>query len=182
MLVGYARTSTLEQKNGFEAQLDELSALNCDKIFREQVSSIAERPELDAAISFCREGDIFVVTRLDRLARSIQHLWKIVEELEAKGVYLRVLNLGIDTSSPTGKLILTILGGISQFERELMLERQREGIQRAKEQGKYKGRAPTAMAKAKEVRELKEQGTRPTDIAKKVGISRASVYRVLSRK
>lgn len=182
MLIGYARTSTLEQKNGLDAQLQELKELGCEKVFQEQISSVANRPELDAAIDFGREGDIFVVTKLDRLARSIQHLWQIVEKLDEKNVYLRILNLGIDTSAPTGRLILTVLGGISQFEREMMLERQREGIARAKAEGKYKGRAPTARRKANEVLQLKAEGIGATEIAKTVGIGRASVYRIFNEK
>ena len=99
-------------------------------------------------MDFCREGDIFVATKLDRLARSVQDLWKLVETLDRKDVHLRILDIGIDTSAPTGRLILTVLGGISQFEREIMLERQREGIARAKAVGKYKGRKPTARQKS----------------------------------
>ena len=138
-------------------ELEELKDLGCEKVFKEQVSSVAQRPQLEAAIDFARDGDTFVVTKLDRLARSIQHLWSIVERLDQKKVHLRIVNLGIDTSAPTGRLILTVLGGISQFEREMMLERQREGIARAKAEGKYKGRAPTARRKSEEVLKLKDE-------------------------
>ena len=180
MLVGYARTSTLEQIAGFEAQIDNLTYLGCDKIFQEQVSSVAERDELNNAINFAREGDILVVTKLDRFARSISHLWKIIEDLESKGVGLRVLDLGIDTQSATGKLILTLLGGINQFEREMMLERQREGIAKAKAEGKYKGRKPTARVQSAKVLELREDGVSVKQITEQLGISRASVYRIFS--
>ena len=139
---------------------------------------MAERPELEAALGFVREGDTFVVSKLDRLARSVQHLWKIVERLDAKQVYLRILNLGIDTSTATGRLVLTVLGGIAEFERSMMLERQREGIARAKAEGKYKGRAPTARWRSDEVLYLRKQGMGATEIAKAVGIARASVYRI----
>jgi len=98
-----------------------------------------------------------MVTRLDRLARSIADLCKILAQLEAKGASLRVLNMNLDTATPTGKLILNVLGSIAQFERELMLERQREGIAKAKAEGKYKGRKPTARAKAEQVRELRNK-------------------------
>lgn len=179
MLIGYARTSTVEQINGLEAQIEELNKLGCEKILEEQASSIGERPKLAEAIDFAREGDIFVVTKLDRLARSIQHLWEIVERLDQKKVFLRILNLGIDTSGPTGRLILTVLGGISQFEREMMLERQREGIARAMLAGKYKGRAPTARRKSSQVFKLKTDGMTPTEIAKQLEMGRASVYRIL---
>jgi DNA invertase Pin-like site-specific DNA recombinase len=179
MRVGYARTSTTEQVAGFEAQLAELAQAGCERVFREQVSSVAPRAQLEAALDFVREGDIVVVTKLDRLARSTQHLLEIADRMKAKGADLQVLNLGIDTSTATGKLLLTMIGAIAQFERENMLERQREGIAKAKSEGKYKGRAPTARAKTTEVHVLKAEGVRATEIAKRLGIGRASVYRVL---
>ena len=178
MLIGYARTSTLEQVAGFDAQINELKKLGCEKIFQEQVSSVAQRQALDDAINFAREGDVLIVSKLDRLARSISHLWKIVEGLNDKGVGLRVLDLGIDTQSATGKLILTLLGGINQFEREMMLERQREGIAKAKAEGKYKGRAPTARSQSVEVLKMRDAGASVKDIINKLDISRASVYRI----
>ncbi len=179
MLIGYARTSTLEQVAGFDAQIAELNNLGCEKIFQEQVSSVAQRDELEKSIDFAREGDVLVVTKLDRLARSISHLWQIIETLESKDVGLRVLDIGIDTQSATGKLILTLLGGINQFEREMMLERQREGIQKAKAQGKYKGRKPTARSQSAKVLELRESGASVKQITDELTISRASVYRIL---
>src|SRR4051794_808214 len=96
MLIGYARTSTTDQTAGLEAQLRHLAEARCEKLFQEQVSSVAERGQLDAALEFVREGDTLVVTKIDRLARSLGHLWEIVRRLDAKGVGLRVLNLGGD--------------------------------------------------------------------------------------
>ena len=104
----------------------------------------------------------------------------ILTDLEASGASLRVLNMGLDTASPTGKLVLNVLGSMAQFERELMLERQREGIAKAKAEGKYKGRKPTARAKGSEVKRLKLEGVGPSLIARQLGISRASVYRLLA--
>lgn len=179
MRIGYARTSTLDQVAGFEAQLSELQQAGCDKVFKEQVSSVAPRRELEAALDYLRDGDILVVSKLDRLARSTQHLLDIADRVKRKGAHLHVLNLGMDTSTATGKLLLTVIGAIGQFEREMMLERQREGIAKAKSEGKYKGRAPTARAKTAEARDLKAQGLGATEIAKRLGIGRASVYRVL---
>ncbi|CAO3418966.1 recombinase family protein [Azospirillum doebereinerae] len=181
MLIGYARTSTLDQKAGIEAQVRDLRAAGCEKLFQEQVSSVdvANREQLATALDFIREGDALVVTKLDRLARSVAHLMSVLETLKAKGASLRILNMGIDTSTPTGKLMLTMLGGVAEFEREIMLERQREGIAKAKEAGKYKGRKPTAQAKAEEVRALQVQGLGATEIAKRLGIGRASVYRIM---
>jgi DNA invertase Pin-like site-specific DNA recombinase len=103
----------------------------------------------------------------------------ITERLKAKGVALRVLNLGLDTSTPTGALLLTMLGAIGQFGREMMLERQREGIAKAKSEGRYKGRAPTARAKSDDVHKLAAEGVGAAEIARRLGIHRASVYRVL---
>src|ERR1051325_11594857 len=138
MLIGYARVSTTDQQAGLEAQLRDLQAAGCEKVFSERVSSIADRAELDRALQFVRDGDTLVVTKIDRLARSTIRLWEIVEGLDTKGVGLRVLNFGgevVDTKSATGKLILTIFAGFAQFEREMMLERQREGIAKAKAEG-----------------------------------------------
>ncbi len=182
MLIGYARTSTLDQKASIDAQVRDLKAAGCEKILREQVSSVdvAKRARLAEALEHIRRGDTLVVTKLDRLARSVRHLFEITETLAEKGAALRILDLGIDTGKPTGKLVLTVLGGIAEFEREIMLERQREGIAKAKAAGKYKGRKPTARARADEVNALKAQGVGPTAIAKQVGIGRASVYRILA--
>jgi DNA invertase Pin-like site-specific DNA recombinase len=180
MLIGYARTSTLDQDAGFEAQLRDLTALGCEKLFQEQVSSVAPRRQLEAALEFARHGDVLVVTKLDRLARSVVHLGKIIETLEAKGVALRILNLGVDTTTPTGKLMLNVLGGVAQFEREMMLERQREGIAKAKAEGAYKGRKPTVRARSEEIKALAEQGMSMGAIAAKLGIGKGSVHRVLN--
>lgn len=184
MLIGYARTSTLEQEAGLEAQDRDLRAAGCEEVYSERVSSVAtERGELQAAIKFGRKGDTLVVTKVDRLARSAAGLWDIVQELEAKGVSLRVLNLGgdtVDTRSATGRLILTVFAGFAQFEREMMLERQREGIAKAKAEGKYKGRQPTARAKAEKVRELAAEGLSMGQIAAQLGIGKGSVHRILS--
>ena len=183
MLVGYARTSTAYQIAGLEAQERELRAAGCDKVFHEQVSSVAERQQLEAALDYVREGDSFTVTKLDRLARSVGDLLAIVSRLEAKGVSLRVLSMSgtqsLDTSTATGRLMLSVIGAVGQAEREAMLERQREGIAKAKAQGRYKGRVPTVQRQAAEIIQLKEAGVRPSEIAGKLGIGRASVYRVL---
>jgi DNA invertase Pin-like site-specific DNA recombinase len=122
------------------------------------------------------------VTKLDRLARSVADLVRIVERLTKKGVGLRILAMGVDTATPTGKLVLNVLGAIGQFEREVMLERQREGIAKAVAAGKYKGRAPTARAKAADIVKLAGEGMKREDIAKRLGVGVASVYRALAEK
>lgn len=182
MLVGYARTSTADQVAGLDAQERDLRAAGVEKLFAERVSSVAPRAQLEAALDFVREGDTLIVTKLDRLARSTADLLGIVARLDVKGVGLKVLAMGggeLDTRTPTGRLMLTLLGGVAEFERGMMLERQREGIAKAKSEGRYTGRQPTAQRQADEVRRLKAEGVRPVDIARKLGIGRASVYRII---
>ncbi len=180
MLVGYARTSTVEQVAGYEAQLKALAAAGCEKVLKEQVSSVAKRGQLAAAMEFIREGDTLVVTKLDRLARSVADLLRINATLDAKGAHLKVLDLSVDTSNATGKLLFTMVGAIAEFERALMLERQREGIAKAKADGKYKGRKPTARAKTAEIMALRRQGVSPNKIAVDLGVGRSSVFRILA--
>ncbi len=180
MIIGYARVSTTEQLAGYEAQLVSLNNEGCERIFKEQVSAVKFRAELEAAITYVREGDIFVVTKLCRLARSTQHLLEVVERLKAKGVGLKILNLGLNTNTPTGMLMLTLLGAISEFERSLMLERQRDGVQAAKLAGKYHGRQPTARAKTDQILQLLATGKTRKEVAEIVGVGVASVYRVIA--
>ena len=181
MLIGYARTSTVDQQYSLAAQVEELEGAGCERVFQETVSSVdvAHREQLEAALDYARDGDVLVVTKLDRLARSTAHLFEVAERLHAKGAAMKILDLNIDTSSATGELILTVMGGIATFERRIMLERQREGIAKAKAEGKYKGRKPTARAQADKVRDLHRQGFGGTAIAKELGIGRSSVYRIL---
>jgi DNA invertase Pin-like site-specific DNA recombinase len=182
MIVGYARTSTVDQHAGFEAQLRELAAAGCEKTFQEQVSSIADRIQLRSALEYVREGDILVVAKLDRLARSVLDLMAILQTLERKRVGVRILNLGMDTQTPTGKLMLTMLGAVAQFEREMMLERQREGIAKAKSEGRYKGRKPIAEDLRHNVLKLATEGATRKAIALQFGIGEATVYRILAAK
>lgn len=176
-VIGYARVSSTDQK--LDVQLDQLKALGVDKVYAEKASGAdAERVELAAMLDYVREGDTVVACKLDRIARSTQHLLNIVETLNKKGVALRVLNIDLDTSTPTGKLMLTMLGAIATFEREMMLERQADGIAKAKEAGKYLGRKPTAKAKSAEVVLLLGQGKTKEAVAAELGIGVASVYRI----
>jgi DNA invertase Pin-like site-specific DNA recombinase len=182
MEIGYARTSTFEQVAGLEAQQRDLEAAGCKKIYTEQVSSVAQRDQLEAAIDYLRDGDSLVVTKLDRLARSMRDLLATVDKINAKGASLRILAMNLDTSTATGKLMLNVLGSVAEFERSMMLERQQIGIAKAKAEGKFKGRAPTARAKASEVEAMLAAGERPADVAKKLGIGRSSVYRAITER
>lgn len=177
-IIGYARVSTKDQN--LDAQLRLLTEAGASKIFQEKVSGVKEdRPELAAMLEYIREGDVVIITKLDRIARSTKHLLSIADSLEKKGVEFRVLNINLDTATPTGKLMLTMLGAIATFEREMMLERQLEGIKEAKAKGKFKGRKPTARAKSEQVKELLSQGKTKETIAKELNIGIASVYRIL---
>jgi DNA invertase Pin-like site-specific DNA recombinase len=170
-----SRTSLWQSELGIE-----LSAAGCEKIFQEQVSSVTVRLQLQSALEFVRDGDVFVVTKLDRLARSVADLMAVLQALERKHVAVRILNLGMDTQTPTGKLMLTVLGGVAQFEREMMLERQREGIAKAKSAGKYKGRKPITLERRQHVLRLADEGATKISIARQLGIGEATVYRILA--
>ena len=174
--VGYARVSTAGQS--LESQLEALKA--CDKVFQEKESGAkAERQQLAAMLDYVREGDTITITKLCRLARNTKHLLEVVDYMDRKGVSLVVLNLGIDTKSPTGRLMLTMIGAVASFERQLLLERQAEGIAIAKSKGLYKGRKATALAKSKEAIQLYDEGKSKSAISKILGISLSSVYRIL---
>jgi DNA invertase Pin-like site-specific DNA recombinase len=181
MLIGYARTSTIDQTAGLEAQKRDLKAAGCKKVFSERVSSVASRAELAACLEYVREGDCIVVTKPDRLARSTAELLTIEADLSKRGIGLVILSMGgerLDTRNPTSKLMLTILAGVATWEREIMLERQREGIARAKGEGKYKGRP--ASIDAAEIRRLTAT-MGPAAIAKQLRIARSTVYRLLGQ-
>lgn len=178
--IGYARVSTLSQN--LEAQLEQLKNAGCDTIKQEKVSGKSmERPQLMGLIEHgLMAGDTLVVCKLDRLARSTADLLKIADDLNKLGVALEVLNINLDTSTPTGKLMLTMLGAIAQFERELMLERQAEGIADAKKAGKYKGGPSIDPAKLRTAKQLVEAGTPVAAAVKAAGISRSVWYKAKS--
>lgn len=176
-VVGYARVSTGEQH--LDSQMEQLKAAGCSKIYSEKKSGVvAKRDELARMMDFVREGDTVVCCKLDRIARSTQDLLNITDTLTTKGVSFKILNIDLDTGTPTGKLMLTMLGAIVTFEHEMMLERQREGIAKAKAAGKYKGRVITARAKSTKVLELLGQVNTKEAVASTLGIGVASVYRI----
>ena len=178
-IVGYARTSTAEQGAGLEAQLRDLRAAGCTRTFEEKVSSVAPRLKLREALGWVRAGDALVVTKIDRLARSLTELLRIAEDLERRGIELRVLATPALTG-PTGKLMLSVIGAVAEFERAIMLERQREGIASAKAAGRYKGRPPTARRQREQIQKLAADGLTKAAIAVRLGVSQRSVFRVLS--
>lgn len=179
MLVGYARVSSAGQS--LDIQLEALKVAGCEKVFSEKKSgtSAGAREALQEALDFVREGDTLVTMRLDRLARSSNDLHNIIARLTAKGVKFRCLQQsGVDTESGMGKLILAVLGAVAEFETDIRKERQREGIEKAKAAGAYKGRKPS-VDDAK-VRELSAAGMKPSAIAKELKVGRTSVWRALT--
>ena len=178
MLYGYARVSTTDQD--LTIQQEALAAAGCDEIRAEKVSGTSRkgRQELDTLLQFIREGDTLVVTRFDRLARSLDDLQGIVRTLRDKGAHLRATEQQVDTSTPAGTAFLQMLGVFAEFETNIRRERQMEGIAKAKAKGVYTGRKPSIDAA--EVRRLRDQESLgATEIARKLGIARTSVYRVL---
>src|SRR4051794_1427131 len=183
MIIGYGRTSTTDQTAGLAGQERDLAAAGATKLFTEQVSSVAQRAKLIECLAFLREGDVLMVTKPDRLARSTAELLAIGADLSQRGIGLVVLSMGgerLDTRNPTSKLMLTILAGVATWEREIMLERQREGIAKAKGEGKYKGRKPTVAVQADQIRTLRAAGEKPAHIARRLGVARSSIYRMLN--
>ena len=177
MIVGYARVSSTDQNE--TAQMELLLAKGAEKLFVDKASGTSRdgRPQLAEAIRFTRTGDALMVTRLDRLARSVIDLKVISSELEAKGVDLIVTEQAIDTTTPTGRLMFNMLGAIAEFETDLRRERQLEGIAKAKADGRYKGRPISIDTEG--ILAAHRAGDKPQHIAKRFNIARSSVYRVI---
>lgn len=187
---GYARTSSLEQQAGLNDQVARLKAAGCDSVVAEQVSAtdMEARTEWTALMASLKAGDTVSITKIDRVARSISDMVGITKALNDIGASIRILDMNIDTKTPTGALMLNIFTSVAQFEKDMMLERQRIGIAAAKERDKtlpleqrtYKGAKPTARAKADAVLALLADGTRTKEqVAKDLNIGVASVYRIL---
>jgi DNA invertase Pin-like site-specific DNA recombinase len=177
---GYARVSSADQD--YALQEHALRAAGCEIIRAEKVSGTvrAGRTELELLLEFLRQGDTLVVTRVDRLARSIKDLQDIVYTLKARGVILRATEQPIDTQSAAGKAFLDMLGVFAEFETNLRRERQLEGIAAAKARGVYQGRKPSVdTIQIRRLREEQKLGA--TEIARRLGIGRASVYRALAK-
>lgn len=174
---GYARVSTLSQST--DVQVARLKAAGCDVVREEAASgrSRSGRTELQTILEFIRAGDTLMVVKLDRLGRSTRDVLNLVHELESKGAALRVLEPEIDTSKPEGRIILTTLSMVAEMELVFIKERQRAGIEAAKAKGAYKGRKRSIDRDA--VKRLRQEGVGATEIARRLGIGRASVYKVL---
>ena len=176
--IGYARVSSDDQDCSIQEEALRNAGCTIIRSERHTGTTTAGRAELDTILSFLRPGDTLMVTRIDRLARSVADLERIVAHLREKEVHLRATDQPIDTSTPAGIAFLQMLGVFAQFETAIRRERQMEGIAKAKVAGVYKGRKPSVDAAA--VRTLRDQGLRGVEIARRLGIGRASVYRALS--
>lgn len=183
MLVGYSRVSTVEQNEA--RQLEKLKELGCEKIYIDKCSGKnTNRPEFNKMMDYVREGDIVYVTEWSRLSRSTMDLLTTLNSLENKGVIVKSIKENFDTSTPQGKLMLTVFAAISQFERELILQRQAEGIEIAKQQGKYKGRKCKEYDKDllnQVISGLADDSLTVTKAAELLGVTRATVYNILKR-
>ncbi|MCC8419276.1 MAG: recombinase family protein [Rickettsia endosymbiont of Glossina mortisans submortisans] len=177
--VGYARVSSSGQS--LDVQLDKLK--DCNRIFQEKKSGLDEtRSALKNALDYVREGDIFIVTKLDRLARSTVHLCEIAEILDQKPVALKVLDQNIDTKDATGRLIFNVLGAIGQFETEIRAERQMDGILKAKERGIQFGKKQyLTKQQLNDLKEKRKQGIKIKNLMQEFNLSKASIYRYLAQ-
>lgn len=183
MIIGYARVSTLEQN--IERQEVALRELGCERVFIDKMSGKnIDRPQFNTMMSFVRDGDTLIVSEYNRLSRSTKDLLATIEELETRGVTVKSIKENLDTGTPQGKLILTIFAGLAEFERTLMLQRQAEGIERAKLAGKYKGRKYKEYDKdlLKEVLDgLSDGSLNVTKAAELLEVTRPTVYKLLNR-
>ena len=179
--IGYARVSTIDQ--GLALQLDALAKAGCDRVFQDKASGAkADRPGLTAALSFVREGDILTVWKLDRLGRSLPHLIETVNALEARGVSFRSLTEAIDTTTPGGRLIFHIFGALGQFERDLIRERTRAGLDAAAARGRQGGRKPVVTKeKLRRARTLVAQGFTVREAAARIRVGKTVLYAALAQ-
>ena len=176
-IIGYARVSTADQNCAIQEEALRKAGATIIRSERKSGTSTKGRPELATVLDFVREGDTLLITRIDRLARSLMDLERIVQELRAKGAFLRATEQPIDTASPAGRAFLQMLGVFAEFETAIRRERQIEGIAKAKAAGVYRGRKPSVPVER--VREMKEEGIGASQIAKQLGIARSSVYEAL---
>ena len=189
MRIGYGRVSTTDQI--LDAQRDALQTGGCDEVLVNRASGkLARRPELDKALLVARDGDQLVVTKLDRLGRSLEHLIALSNDLQARGVDLVVLDQGIDTSTPVGRMFFQILGAIAEFEHALMAERTRDGLAAARARGRTGGQRPKLSPRQARIAQEMYEAVGPdgrrahtvTEIAAEFGVSRPTIYRHLQRR
>jgi len=179
-LIGYARVSTVEQDTSI--QVEQLKNAGCQPIFSEKASGTTQnRQQLNEMLSYAREGDTLVVTRIDRLARSLRDLQNLIHDLQQKGISFKATEQPIDTTTAAGKAFLDMLGVFAEFETNMRYERQMEGIAKAKKNGVYKGRKPLSADVKKEIIRLHSEGVKQVEIVKQLGVGRTSVYNTLKK-
>ncbi|WP_083129305.1 recombinase family protein [Mycolicibacterium tusciae] len=177
-ILGYARVSTAHQS--VDMQVQALNSAGAERIWTEQMSGGRDdRPELAALLDYARPGDVLMVWRLDRLGRSLPHLLRVVEDLDARGVEFRSLTEAIDTTTAGGRLVFHVFAAVAQFERALAVERSTAGVAAARAAGRVPGRPKLSAETVEAVRKLDQAGTSRTNISRSLGISRSSVYRAL---
>jgi len=179
MKIGYARIGAADRPEALDTQLGLLARAGCETVFSEQTALAARGAQLAAALGQCGGGDTLVVPRLDCLAPSLPELVKIADALRRKAAHLSVLDPAIDTATSAGRTAVNAFAAAARFEHDILLERQREGVARAKSAGRYKGRVPTARRQAGEIAALRAQGVKPDEIARRLNIGRSSVFRIL---
>ena len=179
MLIGYARVSTQDQN--LDLQIEALRQAGCERIFEDKASgSRAERPGLTKAIEMLREGDAFVVWKLDRLGRSVKQLVDLVGTLQQQGIQFKSLTDSIDTRTPSGRFFFHVMASLAEMERELIIERTRAGLAAANRLGRKSGRKPKmTTSKIESAKKLLTVGTPPKEVAKNLGVSIATLYRHL---
>ena len=178
MIIGYARVSTSDQS--LDAQLDALKAAGAERVFQEKrTGKSRQRPELERLLDQLRAGDVLVVTKYDRLARSLRDLIDLVEIIREREAGFRSLAEDIDTTTPTGRLIFHVFGSIAEFERERIVERTKEGLAAARKRGRVGGRPRSLSAEAcEQIRRMRDEEHRsPTELARMFKVSRATIYR-----
>lgn len=180
MLIGYARVSTQHQQDSLTAQQEALEAYGCQKIYSDQLSGAkSDRPGLVAALDYAREGDSIVVTRLDRLGRSTVDILRTVQDLDARGITIEALDTQLDTRTPAGRLVLSVFASMAEFERDLIVERTREGLAHARAQGRVGGR-PRKLDETQQQAALAAlaSGMSEAQVAQTFGVSRSTITRL----
>lgn len=180
MKIGYARVSTHHQQDSLHAQHQTLQTYGCEKIYTDQISGVrSDRPGLNAALEYAREKDSIVVTRLDRLGRSTIDILRTVQELDSRGITIEALDTKLDTRTPAGKLVLSVLASMAEFERNLIVERTHEGLAHAKSQGRVGGRPPKLTQDQQQAAlRLLAGGMSENQVATTLGVSRSTIARL----
>ena len=182
MKIGYARVSTTDQN--LDAQLDALKKAGCDEVYKDKKSGVADREELEKALGYLRAGDTLVVTKLDRLGRSLKKLLALVDDLKNRGIDFQSIDDGIDTSTSVGNFFFQVIGAFSELERNLIVERTQKGLASARKRGRFGGRPQIHKEEKKEIayREVMENKKSIKDIAESLGMSRMTIYRYIEKK